>query len=71
MDIDLIMELILRLLGILSPANLDKIKKKITELEEERVKTKQEALAALEAQPINVAALERILSKLLDVQPFP
>lgn len=67
MDLDLIMELILRLLGMLSPANLDKIKKKITEQEEERVKTKQEALAALEAQPIDVATLQRVLAKLFDL----
>ena len=65
MDIDLIVELIIKLLGVLNPSSLDQIKKKIKQLEEQHVKDKEEALAAIESG--DVAALNRIISRLLDM----
>lgn len=64
-EIGLIIELILKLLAILKPSELDKIKAEIEKLEKQHDKDKREALAAIHSG--DVAALNRIISKLLDL----
>ena len=64
-DIGLIVEFILKLLAILKPSELEKIKAEIEKLEKQHDKDKQEALAALQSG--NVAALNLIICRLLEL----
>ena len=64
-DIGLIVEFILKLLAILKPSELEKIKVEIEKLEKQHDKDKQEALAALQGG--NVAALNLIICRLLEL----
>lgn len=61
-EVGLVVELVLRLLSILKPSELEAVMKRLRELEEKRVKDRQDALAALGG---NTAALNRIISQLL------
>lgn len=63
-EFGLILELILKLLPMIKPSELEKIKGEIKKLEEEREKIRQEALAALKAG--DMAALNKLLAQLLD-----
>ena len=64
-DVGSIIELILKLLAILKPSELEKIKKEIEKLEKQHDKDRQEALAALQAG--DVAALNLIICRLLEL----
>jgi len=64
-EISLILELILKLLPIIKPSDLEKIKSEISKLEEQREKDKQNALAAIKIG--DMPALNRIIVRLLDL----
>ena len=66
MDVDLLLEVILRLLGVLKPSQLDQIKQKVKALEEQYEKDREDALVALQSG--DIAALNRIIAKLLELQ---
>lgn len=65
MDVNLLLQLLIKLLGVLSPSEIDTIKKEIAKMEEQYAKDRQEALVAIESG--DVAALNRIINKLLDM----
>lgn len=62
-EFGLILELILKLLPMIKPSELEKIKGEIGKLEEERAKEKQTALAAVRG---DVAAINIIAARILD-----
>ena len=62
-EISLILELILKLLPMVKPSELEKIKDEISKLEDERAKDKQTALAAVHGDP---AAINVIIARVLD-----
>jgi hypothetical protein len=64
-DVNLLLQLLIKLLGVLSPSEIDTIKKEIAKMEEQYAKDRQEALVAIESG--DVAALNRIINKLLDM----
>jgi len=64
-EFGLILELILKLLPIIKPSELEKIKNEISKLEDEHEKDKKEALAALKAG--DIPALNLIITRLLDL----
>jgi len=64
-EFGLILELILKLLPIIKPSELEKIKNEISKLEDEREKDKKEALAALKAG--DIPALNLIISRILEL----
>jgi formate dehydrogenase maturation protein FdhE len=64
-DIGLILELILKLLPIIKPSELEKIKKEIEKLEKEHEEKKQKFIKALETG--NIAELNLLLSELLEL----
>ena len=62
-EFGLILELILKLLPMIKPSELEKIKDEISKLEEERAKDKQTALAAVHGDS---AAINAIIARVLD-----
>ena len=62
-EFGLILELILKLLPMVKPSELEKIKDEISKLEDERAKDKQTALAAVHGDP---AAINAIIARVLD-----
>jgi len=64
-EFGLILELILKLLPIIKPSDLEKIKSEISKLEEQREKDKQDALAAIKAG--DIPALNLIISRILEL----
>jgi hypothetical protein len=64
-EVGLILKLILELLPMLKPDELTKLKKQLTEIQEEWNEDKQALLQALEDGDLD--AINAILSKLLDL----
>ena len=65
-EISLIAELILKLLPILKPSERDKIQKELNRLEEDWKNDKTDLEKAL-VDPINISAVNRLLTKYIDV----
>jgi len=64
-ELSLVLKLILQLLPLLKPSELTKLKKQLTEIQEEWNEDKQALLQALEDGDLD--AINAILSKLLDL----
>ena len=59
-ELNLILELILKLLPIIKPSELDKIKNAIEKREKEIEQDNQDWLKAVSSDPIDIATLNRI-----------
>lgn len=64
-EISLVLKLILQLLPLLKPSEMDRLKKQLTEIQEEWHEDKQALLQALEDG--DLGTINTILAKLLDL----
>ena len=62
-EIGLILELILKLLPIIKPSELDKLKSEIEKREKEFEQDNQDWLKAISSDPLDIATLNRIWAK--------
>ena len=62
-ELGIILELILKLLPIIKPSELDKLKSEIEKREKEFEQDNQDWLTAISSDPVDVAALNRIWAK--------
>lgn len=64
-DIDMILALIIKLLSLLKPSQLEKIKAEIERMEKDHAEKKKKFIAALAAS--DLAALNQLISELIEL----